>query len=77
MDHFDLMIYIVFENPLDYPGKFVAKRDIIKLGKVVRDPDWIMVEKNYEVIRKQMLRMGLTWMQRHMGDAPAIKETWI
>lgn len=77
MDHFVLLIYIVYENPPEYPGKFVAKRDIIKLGKVVRDPDWIMIEKEYEVIRKEMLRLGLVWMQRHMGAAPAIKETWI
>ena len=73
-----LLIYIIYENPKDYPGKFVAKRDIIgEFGSFMRDPDWIMVEKDYEVIRKEMLRLGLTWMQRHMGDDHTIKETWI
>lgn len=77
MDPRQLLFYVIFENPAGYPGKFVAKRDQIIFGKVVRDPDWIMVERDYEVIRKEMLRLGLTFMPRHMGDDPAIKETWI
>jgi len=72
-----VVIYVVYENPSDYPGKYVAKRDIIKLGKLTRDPYWIMVEKDYAVIKKEMQRLGLVWMQRHMGDDPVIKETWI
>lgn len=77
MDPKELLFYVVFENPRDFPGKYVAKRDHIKFGKAVRDDGWIMVEKDYEIIRKEMIRLGLTVMARHMGDDPAIKETWI
>lgn len=72
-----LVIYVVYDNPLDYPGEFVLKRDFILKGEVKRDPTFVIVTKDYKVILELMQKKSLHRMARWEDDDPAIKETWV
>lgn len=73
-----LIIYTVYDHPLDFPGFFVIKRDIITLsGKSQRDDDFIILTTFRHNVTEIMRRFGLVRIDRHPADHPIILETWL
>lgn len=74
----ELIIYVIYDHPKDYPDKFVMKRDIIggKSG-VRRDPDFIELSDKLEDLRTIAYNHGLFRMRRHEMDDPCIIECWL
>ncbi len=75
MKHASLVIWTVYENPLDYPGKWALRAHYVERGGV-RAASECAVRDSLEEIRK-CVPAGLTQMQRHRDDDPAIYEVWL
>ena len=71
--------YVVYENPKDYPGKFVVRKHFICNGieHPVADPVPYMIEEGYSPIEDEMMRLGLYNLHRFPDDDPVIKEVWL
>lgn len=66
-----LNIWVVYENPKDFPLKFVARR--WELDKPTNE---IIVTDTLGELRDE-LPEGLTRLDRHFDDDPCIVETWV
>jgi hypothetical protein len=65
-------IIAVYDNPTDYPGKYVAR-----LWDIKNKPTNIVVVKDsLEAVRKAIPE-GMHRIGRHSTDDPVIVETWI
>lgn len=67
-----LSVFVIYENPLDHPGKLVVRR---WLGEVP-DPIPLAVTDSLSLARN-VLPFGCYPIGRYPGDDPAIKEVWI
>lgn len=65
-----LEIYTVYENPTDYPGKFVVRKFVLD-----KPTDWVKVADTLPEARATM-PLGLFGMPRDPSDDPKIIETW-
>lgn len=77
----DLMVYTVYDNPSDYPGKIVVRRHMAGICEergpvVVVDAEPMFVCDDIEQAR-QRLPPGLTNIGRQPNDDPVIAEVWI
>jgi hypothetical protein len=70
----ELSLYTVYENPFDYPGKFVVRRFEVFTGAT--DPNPLIVCDTLEEVRA-VLPPGLVCLPRHPDDDPVILETWL
>lgn len=72
-----LSIWTVYENPSDYPGKFVAR--MFTMTKDGFEPTQnIIICDTLEMIRMIMLtQMHLTCLTRYPEDDPKIVEVWL
>jgi hypothetical protein len=69
-------LYTVYENPADYPGKFVVRRFTIEQAHAVADRDpWFIGDTLHDA--RNSLPQGLTRIDRDPNDDPVILETWI
>lgn len=73
-----LTVWVIYFNPLDYPGKYVLRgqdvvpgrtEPVIQSGCLVRD--------TLEEARAPLVRRGLYRMDRHPSDDPTIVESYI
>lgn len=71
----DLVIWTVYENPSDMPGKFVARPFLPRYGAATGLRS-VLVADTLPALQKQ-LPWGLTWNPRQPGDDAVIVETWI
>jgi hypothetical protein len=71
-----MITYTIYENPTDYPGKFVLKRFTVKDFNPVPDKQPIAVVDDLEAARAE-LPEGLINYGRHEKDEKQIVETWI
>lgn len=72
-----LEIWTVYYNPSDFPGKYVCRRTtIVGGGKLVFDPDALVVD-DIAIIRREMMMRGLHQMPRFDGDDPVVVECWL
>lgn len=69
----DLLMWTVYENPGDFPGKVVAKPSSLFAGTPV---DFVLVADSLAGIRK-MLPPGLVRIEREPNDDPVIVEVWM
>ncbi|PWC64010.1 hypothetical protein TSH7_10050 [Azospirillum sp. TSH7] len=70
----DLLIWTIYDNPSDAPGRFVLRPFSSRNGQ----PDtWACTSKTAEALRELMQRLGLTCMPRQNGDDPVILESWL
>lgn len=72
-----LYIYTIYDHPLDYPSTYVIRRDSILAGQAVRDPDYNFENPDLAICREEMMKMGLTCLNRQQDDDPVILESWI
>lgn len=66
-----LPIITVYNNPRDYPGKFLAR-----IFNGVRPTNVIMVKDSLEEINRN-IPGSMVWINRYPVDDPAIVGTWI
>jgi hypothetical protein len=72
-----LSMWTVYDHPLDYPDKFVARRfDIDHDG--VRASSSIIVTPTLQMLRDILeFELHLTCLARNDDDDPKIVETWL
>ena len=72
-----LAMWTVYNNPTDYPGKFVARRFDVD-GNGPRPSASIIVMDDLDKLRDVLaFEMHLTCLTRNEGDEPQIVETWL
>lgn len=69
-------LYVIYENPSDYPGQFVLRRFCLHTGQIVPDEVPLTVADTLEGAR-QGLPHGVIWSARQPDDDPAICEVWL
>lgn len=68
---FHLPIWTVYQSPVDYPGKFVARLFIWD-----KPTAKVLIAPSLEALRA-LLPNGLSCLARSPADAPGIVETWL
>lgn len=72
----DLAIWTVYDHPLDYPDKFVARKSLIS-SDGVKQTSTVIWSPDLEVVRETLARDGLVCLERSPDDDPVIVECWI
>lgn len=67
-----LVMWAVFKNPADHPGKYVG-REFIGTGPC----NQCIVKNTLEEVREAISIAGLVRLERMDGDVPSLVETWI
>jgi hypothetical protein len=72
-----LAMWTVYDNPTDYPGKFVARRFDVD-GSGPKPTASIIIMEDLEALRDVLqFELGLVKLMRNEGDEPQIVETWL
>jgi hypothetical protein len=71
-----LPIYVIYENPSDFPGEFVVRRRWHIITGIIQSGELLGRTKSLTEARN-LLPPGLTCLQRHSTDDPVIVESWI
>lgn len=72
-----LAMWVVYDSPSDYPGKFVARRWEVG-AEGPRPTESMIIMEDLEALRDVlMVEMGLVKLMRSDGDDPKIVETWM
>lgn len=66
-----LELWTVYDNPIDLPGRFVARKWLLD-----QPTSEVLQDKTLEGLRGKLPR-GLTRLERSPQDEPKIVETWI
>lgn len=66
-----LEIWVVYDNPTDYPGKFVARRTLSSVPT-----EEVLLADSLDELRERAPR-GLVVLPRHSGDPAHVVETWL
>lgn len=74
VDHWDL--WVIYDNPLDFPGQHVARRHVVRVDGFPEATDDHHVADTLDAIRA-LLPEGLTRIPRFADDEPQIVETWL
>lgn len=72
----ELPIYVIYENPSDYPGKFVVRRQLAMRGRIWVDLVPLAVVGTVEEARGHIPE-GCVCLSRDPSDDPVIVETWL
>lgn len=73
-----LRIYVIYEKPTDFPNHFVCRGQYTDLEtQQISTDNCALVSENADYLRKELVGMGLTKIERHPNDDPVIMETWI
>lgn len=90
--HEHMTVYVVYENPTDYPGKFVIRRNYISRGTsfdqqggarvtVAPEPDFIADTYNdlaeWLISKIRDEGLDLHRFARDPTDPPQIREVWL
>jgi len=67
----ELAIWTVYQSPLDYPGRVVARRFLLD-----RPTDQIIIGSSLEEVRAQ-LPYGMLRIERSPSDEAHIVEVWL
>jgi hypothetical protein len=72
-----MSVWTIYYSPLDFPGKYVARRHDIFRSKVEPEAsDQYFVADSLEEIRSK-IPFGLACLTRSKGDKLSIVETWV
>lgn len=72
-----LIMFTIYKDPTDYPGKFVTRRCAILPGSIAMDDEPLAVVDTLEAARDAIPTRALVCMARSPGDEPQIVETWL
>ena len=70
-----LPMYVIYENPRDFPGQFVVRRHDVYPGRV-EVQKLATVHTTLEQARRAVPQ-GLVRLERSANDDPVIRETWL
>lgn len=73
----DLIMWVVYDSPRDYPGKYVARRWMTGPYPDGLPTDEVIVSDDLEDIRDELSSRGLVCLERYPGDEPQIVECWV
>lgn len=71
-----LEVFVVYEDPIDFPGRFVVRRQRASAGLVEVDPVPMAVVNTLEEARAVLPR-GLARIPRASDDEPQVVEGWV
>lgn len=74
-----LEMWTIYDHPLDYPDKYVARRwEILREGNKTKEhpSNDLLLAETVEELREQLPR-GLYRLDRFAGDDPKILEVWL
>jgi len=69
----ELIQWVIYDGPKDYPDKWVARRWVISSGEIVPGPAYICA--TLEAAREHV-PPGFYNLGRQPQDSPTIKEVW-
>jgi hypothetical protein len=69
-------LYVVYHNPLDFPGKYVIRRQTAGPGGRITIAAEPLAVGTLDQVRAA-LPPGLTRLERSPGDVPSIFEVWV
>lgn len=76
----DVMLeqWVIYDSPIDYPGKFVARKFLITRSGFF-PTETTFIEDNLDAVRSQVCNNdpNLVMLPRFAGDDRKIVETWI
>lgn len=72
----NLEIYTIYKSPSDFPGDYVIKKWVFN-PHPSQDLNFIFINSDLEMCRKEMKKFGLHRINRDVNDDPVILETWI
>ncbi len=89
--HEPMIVYVVYEDPTDYPGKFVIRRNLISRGSSIEPhgirpvvevaPEPEIIADTYDGLAEwlwpKIRDEGLTRFPRDPTDPPQIVEVWL
>jgi len=70
-----LPVWVIYENPSDYPGSFVVRRQQVRDGQIVPDKECAVVA-SLEAARAR-IPTNLVRLPPDPLDDPVIAEVWI
>jgi hypothetical protein len=73
---YQLEMYVIYENPKDFPNKWILQRCVVICGIPVSDTIPVAIEDSLESVRRAV-PPGLVRMDRFPNDDPVIREVWI
>lgn len=73
MDH--LIVWTIYDNPLDYPGKVVVRAFTITPGEAVPSGTYHICESIEQA--RRLIPEGLTRMPRSEEDHPSVVESYL
>lgn len=72
-----LKTYVLYEHPLDHPGRYVVRCHYTRMdGTVEASPSCALFDSLAEA-REHCRGLGLAQVARHPSDDPVIVETWV
>lgn len=71
----DLLIWVIYQAPRDYPAAFVARCFLIQNGDTIATRSMFTADTLDEA--RALLPPGLTRFARDAGDDPVIVESWL
>lgn len=71
-----LTLFVVYDHPLDYPRHYVCRVWRCYQGRVLPDPNELLIREELEPIRQFLREMGLHRLPSADPD-PHILETWL
>lgn len=69
-------LYVIYENPLDYPGQYVLRRWVARGAEYRPEPDPLEVHPLLSRVRSG-LPQGVVSLGRNRYDDLAIREVWV
>ena len=69
-----LSVWTVYDNPLDFPGLFVARKSVTHKGAVLHTHEVLTASTLQEL--RELIPPGLFCMPRDPSDEPQIVECW-
>ena len=70
-----LPMWVIYYDPLDYPGKWVVRRWLVEPGKVTGEPEPFVCDSLSEA--RAAVPPGAYRLNRAESDEPQIKEIWL
>jgi hypothetical protein len=71
----ELLLYVIYYNPLDFKDKYVARLWRIKKG-IIQPTSYCTVKETLDECR-ETLPYGLNKIPRHIKDDPVLVESWV
>jgi len=73
-----LIIYTIYNSPLDFPGDYVISKWMIgPTAEPIKDIKYQFISKELESCRDEMRKKGLACLSRNPEDHPTVVESWI